>query len=450
MTDPLASAITPADRVDYRRMTLLTFGVILGIFATGASIQSVFVLGILPHSMLRGTVLGDTVLGGTAAGGGAGAVLPLDMTLNLVIRLGANAAGIAAGLLGVALLAPQERGPAGRLATGAVIALLSGLARAALQVALGVYAITDLTELGAELATAVVATSISLALALAQTDARRRLRSEERASAAQALRASAALEALQSEELRVRREVADGLHGTVQQRFILLGARLDAVLATLDAAPGTGSPATGSPDTGAREAGLPRAGSPGAGSPATGSPATIAASARELRAIRDDLDSLREQDLRSMSHLLYPARLDHGAVAAVRALFQPLPGTIAVRLEFSPRAVQLEGEGNRCLRPERRLLLVRVVEEALSNALKHGRATDLAFTLDVAGASPPNGSDGSEHFTLVFDDNGIGLPADPRLRGLRSLGDQLETIGGSLRLAPGALGGARVAASVPL
>jgi signal transduction histidine kinase len=381
-TDP--TAITAKDRADYRRITLLTFGVICGIFAVGASVQAVFVLGILPHSMR--------------------ADLPAIDTVNLLVRLLANGSAVAFGLLGIALLDPQERSLAGRIGTGFVIAVGTGLLRSTLQVGFQIYLPTDATELTAETITASVAAAISLGIAFAQTDARRRLRTEERAYAVQSLRASAALEALQSEELRVRREVADGLHGTVQQRFIILGARLNAVI---EARPGD-------------------------------------AAAAELRSIRDDLDSLREQDLRAMSQLLYPARLEHGAVAAIRSLFQRLPATIATRLVISDRVTGLEGEGHRVLTAERRLLLVRTVEEALSNALKHGRATEVR--LELVHDSEPDA------FVVTFDDNGDGLPVagEVAFNGLARLADQLEPIGGSLALTSSPVGGARLRATMPL
>ncbi|TAJ47904.1 MAG: hypothetical protein EPO52_06845 [Herbiconiux sp.] len=393
-------AVTPADRADDRRVTLLTFGIVLGIFAVGVSVQSVFVLGILPRSMMGSD--------------------PVTL-INLVVRLVANGSAVAVGLLGVALLNPQERGIPGRLGTGFAIAFGAALARAAVQIGIGIYAPGDGIEVSAEVVTATIAGSISLTIALAQTDARRRLRTGERASAQQALRSAAALEALQSEELRMRRELADGLHGTVQQRFVLLSARITALIEA-DRRGGEGEPsgsrrrAEGSDDDPDRSA------------------------TAELAAIRADLDDLREQDLRAMSRLLYPAELDRGAVPAIRALFQPLPSTIAFVLDFSDDVLALEAHGNRMLSPERRLLLVRIVEESLSNALKHGHATELRVRLDHRDSA----------FEVVIDDDGTGLIEPVELSGIRNLRHQLDLVGGRIDLGPGPSGlGARVSAVVP-
>ncbi|MDO9397124.1 MAG: hypothetical protein Q7T71_11310, partial [Herbiconiux sp.] len=265
-------------------------------------------------------------------------------------------------------------------------------------------------------------------------------------AAAQALRASAALEALQGEELRIRREVADGLHGTVQQRFILLGARLDALLPALDARERERAASAPDSDSGSdldSDSTPESAPAPGRGG----------GDAAELRAIRAELDALREQDLRAMSELLYPARLDQGAVPAIRALLARVPATIAVRFELSAGAADRESGGHRTLTPERRLLLVRVVEEALSNALKHGRATEVALLLDHVGGSAvaADGASGGT-FVVVFDDDGTGLVGEvaaPSQNGLARLRGQLDLCGGTLELTPGPLGGARLRATVP-
>jgi signal transduction histidine kinase len=89
------------------------------------------------------------------------------------------------------------------------------------------------------------------------------------------------------------------------------------------------------------------------------------------------------------------------------------------------------------------LCLFRVAQEALQNALKYSRATELA--VDISGT--PGG------LTLTISDNGAGFDVDAALGagvGLRSMIERLQTVGGSLEVAsrPGA--GTRVVASVPL
>ena len=95
----------------------------------------------------------------------------------------------------------------------------------------------------------------------------------------------------------MRRAVAEGLHGTLQSKLILVDARLAEVLARAD--------------------GLD------------------AADAESLGWVREELADAREIDVRQMSRLLYPDRLELGLVPALRALLGRLPASIATRLTVS-------------------------------------------------------------------------------------------------------------------
>src|SRR5690606_6132502 len=105
-----------------------------------------------------------------------------------------------------------------------------------------------------------------------------RLRTQERLSAAQSLRAAEALEALASEELRVRRDVAESLHGTVQNRLLIAGIALETIMAR-------------------------------------NRDEYVEA---ELSKLKNDLADIRERDVRQMSHLLYPAGVNVGAAHGIR------------------------------------------------------------------------------------------------------------------------------------
>jgi signal transduction histidine kinase len=92
--------------------------------------------------------------------------------------------------------------------------------------------------------------------------------------------------------------------------------------------------------------------------------------------------------------------------------------------------------------PDVMLCLYRVAQEALQNALKHSRATELA--LDLSGTS--------DGLTLTFRDDGVGFDIDAAWKtgiGLRSMSERLQAVGGSLTLTsrPGA--GTRLRAFVP-
>ncbi|WP_285786143.1 ATP-binding protein, partial [Microbispora sp. NBRC 16548] len=84
--------------------------------------------------------------------------------------------------------------------------------------------------------------------------------------------------------------------------------------------------------------------------------------------------------------------------------------------------------------------LLAVLREALSNLVRHAKAT----RADVA----VHAADG--RLTLVVEDNGVGIPAEGRRSGLRNLADRAERLGGALTLTSPQAGGARLEWSVPL
>ena len=289
-----------------------------------------------------------------------------------------------------------------------VVSVGSALLRSPLQVAIGNYTFADTSKVLVETGTVVLVALVTAGAGLYHVSVRRRVREHERAFARQALRASAALDALATEELRVRRDVAEGLHGTVQQSLMMLGLRIDFRAAEVLA---------------------------------RNKAHITEEDLQDLVEIRADLDRILEIDVRTMSQLLYPVGLELGAVAAVRLLMQRLPATIASAMTFDDEVIAIEGNGSTNLTLERRLLIVRIVEEALTNALRHGRASSVALALTID----------SGVLTVVFDDDGFGIGAVVTTSGIARLDDRLRDFGGSITLsADSALGGTRVLASIPV
>ena len=286
-----------------------------------------------------------------------------------------------------------------------IVCLTAAAVRLPLQVAFGYYAWSDWRSVLIDGGTVAISVFALLGSALIHVSIRRRIREQVRSAARQTSLASAALDALATEELRVRKDVAEGLHGTVQQSLVVLGIRVDAVSAGL----------------------------------ATGR-AVSAEDIDELASIRADLDRIRETDVRTLSQLLYPVGLELGAVAALRLLLQRLPGTIASTIYFSDAVLALEGNGNTALPLDGRLLIVRIAEEALSNALRHGRASSVSLSLEVD----------EDSIVLTFDDDGFGLSPDARMHGITRLRERLEPLRGTIELLPSrSLGGTRVVARLP-
>ena len=88
--------------------------------------------------------------------------------------------------------------------------------------------------------------------------------------------------------------------------------------------------------------------------------------------------------------------------------------------------------------------LLRCAEEGLRNALTHARASRVEVILD----------DDGDELMLTVRDNGAGLQAappaeSPHCHGLRLLRERARALGGALRLAPRAEGGAALTMTLP-
>ncbi|QJU54237.1 hypothetical protein SCB71_13880 [Herbiconiux sp. KACC 21604] len=347
-----------------RRAMLTTVGVTSGLFAVTVSIQSVLVLGAF-SSTLR-----------------AQDASPLaDVTVRVLINL----LSVGVVVLLTSVLRVEQHHGASLVLRGLTAVVGGASVRGALQLATGVYPLDRLTAVLTDALIASVLFAVTLAAGLVIVRLLRRLRHEERQRFAQELTARGALESLQREELRVRREVAENIHGSVQNRFVLLSAEL------ADVADG-----------------LPRG-------------ADDASGAR-IRVVADELDRLRESELRALSEMLYPIDLDRGLPTAVRSLFARIPPSIRTELVIDERADAAAAR----LPESAAVLVVRVVEDGVSNALRHGKASALALDLTVAHGT----------LRLALRDDGVGLPPDPHLSGLARLRRQLESAGGTLTLRP--------------
>lgn len=364
-----------------RRALLVASGTICVLFAVGASAHSAWLYGQL---------------------------LPGTGTSQFTSRLLANILMVAVDVVVLVALRIEVRSDTlGRASAVVTAAVVAGVARVAVLGLVGVYEVaspgTQLTELGIGLLAAAAANLLGLAF----LTSRQRVRQQAHAAAAGKLQFRLALGALQREEIRVRREVAEGLHGSLQQRLVLLTARIDALTDRLSAGPAT--------------------------------PDDIA----DLRAISGTLDRVREGDVREMSRMLYPDGLEVGMVPAVRSLLVRLPATIGTRLVVSDVVRRLDDPASPVLSPGERLLAVRVVEEAITNALRHGAASSIGVRLfDEGDALRIAVSDDGRG----FDVDGVGVVRS----GTARLADRLALAGGWLEVRSVVGGGTVLEASLPV
>ena len=87
-----------------------------------------------------------------------------------------------------------------------------------------------------------------------------------------------------------------------------------------------------------------------------------------------------------------------------------------------------------------RLVVYRVVQEALTNVVRHAKATECTVNVEA----------GSESVTVrVIDDGTVAVPPNGTGHGLRGMRERVASYGGSLRAGPRATGGFGVAAHIP-
>lgn len=162
----------------------------------------------------------------------------------------------------------------------------------------------------------------------------------------------------------------------------------------------------------------------------------------ELRAIAAMMREATKEgltDLRSVIGALAPASTDVSGVArALRPIARRVSEASGVDVSLA-----VAGPGDLAIDGPARLTLVRVFQEALNNAIKHGRPSHVRVELKAD----------RERISLEVSDDGEGFTAGARERpdgrGLRGMRERVEELGGSfiLESAPGR--GTRVRATMP-
>lgn len=140
--------------------------------------------------------------------------------------------------------------------------------------------------------------------------------------------------------------------------------------------------------------------------------------------------------VRDLSNLLRPSALDDlGLTAALRALAADVTehSRIQVDLDVATGAVKFA--------PDIEVVLYRVVQEALTNIVRHARATWVRAQVACD----------SRDVLLTVEDNGQGIPpgSAPRL-GWLGMQERVTAAGGTLTITPGDIGGVRLSVRIPI
>ena len=217
------------------------------------------------------------------------------------------------------------------------------------------------------------------------------------------LRARSASEPWLMEE-SFRRKLADTLHGPIQTKMLLLEKQIRDI----------------------RERYHSRLG-----------PAIAA-----LTEVEEGLETLRETDVRQLSHQLHPDLIGVGLSPALRGLKRLFEPMLHVQVAISDNVKELDSPLENGIPQDVRLCIYRIVEECLNNAVKHGQA---GFSR-VSVARLPDGG-----LRIEVADDGTGLDASKgsgfgtqmsRLRARR--------VGGTLSYHPSRFGGTAVCLDVPV
>lgn len=140
--------------------------------------------------------------------------------------------------------------------------------------------------------------------------------------------------------------------------------------------------------------------------------------------------------VRDLSNLLRPSALDDlGLSAALRALAEDVSERSRIKVDLDIQT------GGRTFSPEIEVVLYRVVQEALTNIVRHAKATWVHARLALQGR---------EVFLTVEDDGqGLGAGVEPKL-GLLGMQERVTAAGGTLTIAAAADRGVRLTARIPV
>lgn len=148
-----------------------------------------------------------------------------------------------------------------------------------------------------------------------------------------------------------------------------------------------------------------------------------AALAAEVEELNDHVIGATDR-VRSMAHGLFPAQLNFAtlrdALTAFAAEAKTLFG-ISIFLRFPPNVPKH--------RPEQIIHIYRIVQEAVSNAVRHGQATAVRISLTLR----------RQQLRLRIEDNGTGFPAvavRPEGIGLHVMEYRARVLGGTFELCP--------------
>lgn len=121
----------------------------------------------------------------------------------------------------------------------------------------------------------------------------------------------------------------------------------------------------------------------------------------ELSAIADELDDIRENDIRGLSHRLHPSIVRVGAIPALKSLCSRLSGDLHIELHVDGAATELEPPGASPIPEPVRLAVFRIAELAIGNTIRHASASRCEVFWKY--------SESEQALRLIVEDDGVGF-----------------------------------------
>jgi len=128
------------------------------------------------------------------------------------------------------------------------------------------------------------------------------------------------------------------------------------------------------------------------------------------------------QEIRDICYGLYPPMLElTGLAGSLRQLGQSCEPAVSFHLQCDDSLEEARFD------PEQEIALFRMAQEAVSNALKHSRATNISISLEKR----------ADTLTMAIRDDGVGFDTTSQLdqgMGLRSMAERARAVGGTIEI----------------
>ncbi len=166
--------------------------------------------------------------------------------------------------------------------------------------------------------------------------------------------------------------------------------------------------------------------------------------AQELGTVIRDLDEIRENDIRLLSHRLHPSVISLGIGTGLRSLCEHFEDVVVIDLHISEKIGALEEAGQSKIPENVRLGVYRIAEMAIGNVIKHARAQRSSVTLTL---------EEGDDLHLTVTDDGVGFPPDARIPtglGIAVMNDYTDALGGLLIITSLPGQGTKIEVKIPL